>query len=287
MQAIIALILLTFTVVPVTADESLVALAAQADWPCVRFQVLGVCRRNSPPFVGAKVRYWQPVLLVETTRRSGVSGIMEYKSVVAAMAGSRAEASACGAAGQADTTNLHLNEAHVFGFPFSDTFSLMVEAPCEGLPDLGSAISYISEQDRDEWRRARYEMKHPLAQMTAKVAPVCARYGALFPGLCLGVWGPLYPRTGFVVHASPATASAVAAFRAVDIAALKPQTPHQVVAPVLFWPDVRFDRLQMVSPVKQRCMAVGADPALWDNGVNARDGRFVWIYWRKKECCLF
>ena len=269
------------------AEESMAALAAQADWSCVRFQVIGVCRRNTPPYVGAKVRYWQPVLLVETTKRSGQSGIVELKALVASLAGQKPLEASCGAAGQTDTTALQMNEAHVFGFPLSDAFSLIVEAPCEGPPDLSGMVSYLSEQDEDEWRRARLEQNNPLSVMTAKTAPVCDRYGALFPGMCLGTWGPLYPRTGFVIQASAPVASAVSAFRAVDIAALKPQTPHRVVSPVLFWPDVRYDRMQMVSPVRKQCMSVGENSMFWERGTGARDGRYVWIYWRKKECCLF
>ncbi|MEI8012677.1 MAG: TraU family protein [Candidatus Omnitrophota bacterium] len=269
------------------ADENVAALAARADWSCVRFQVAGACRRSTPPYAGIRVRYWQPVLMVETTRHPGQSGIEEFKGIVSLMTGQQPVSSSCGVPGQSDTTNLQVNEAHVFGFPFSDAFSLMIEAPCEGMPDLGGKISYLSEQDREEWRDAREESRHPLSRMTGSAAAVCGRYGDLFPGLCLGVWGPLYPRTGFSVHASAPAGSAIAAFRAVDIAALKPQAPHRVISPVLFWPDIRADCLQMVSPVKKSCMAIGADPVFWDGGATARDGRYVWLYWRKKECCLF
>jgi hypothetical protein len=131
------------------------------------------------------------------------------------------------------------------------------------------------------------DKNNPMAVMTARSGAVCEKFGVMLPGLCVGHWGALYPRSAYNFHVSPSTASALSAFRAVDIAALKPQTPHRVVSPILFWPSVRYDRMQMVFPVSQRCMAVGEDPSLWGRDIRSDDGRYVWIYWRKKECCLF
>jgi len=263
-------------------------LMAKADWSCVNFSVTGACRRNTPPYVGVKVRYWQPVLMVETVKRSGESGIIEYRPVVASLAGRVIHKNeGAGASSQADTGSLQMNEAHVFGFPLSDAFSLAVEAPCEGMPDLGAAVSYLSEQDHAEWRTACSEKKGPLVKMAEKRGSLCARYGLMLPSLCVGTWGALYPRTGFSVHASEVAASALAAFRAVDVASLKPQSPRRVISPILFWPSVRHDRMQLVSPVAGRCIPIGENPRLWEGGERSRDGRYVWVYWRRKECCLF
>jgi hypothetical protein len=287
MRVLVAGMMLALQISPVLAAESVAMLAARADLSCVQFSAIGVCRRNTPPFVGVKVRYWQPTLLIETTKRSGHSGIIEFAPLVRSLAvGVREDASGSGA-GQADTTSLQMNEAHVFGFPFASAISAAIEAPCEGPPDFAGTVSYLSEQDAQEWRSARLEEKNPLALMSARAAPMCETHGPMLPGMCVGNWGPLYPRTGFSVHASEPVASALSAFRAADIAALKPQTPHRVVSPVLFWPSVRFDRLQLVSPVTGQCMAVGADPRYWESGKRSREGRYVWVYWRKKECCLF
>jgi len=270
------------------AEESMAMLMAKADWSCVNFSVIGACRRNTPPFAGVKVRYWQPVLMVETVKRSGQSGIIEYRPVVASLAGRPVNQNEWGgASSQADTGSLQMNEAHVFGFPLSDAFSMAIEAPCEGMPDLGAAVSYLSEQDHDEWRMACSEKNNPLSRMAEQKASLCDRFGPMLPGLCVGTWGALYPRTGFSVHASEVVSSAMAAFRAVDVASLKPQTFHRVISPVLFWPNIRYDRMQLVSPVVGRCISIGENPRLWENGKRSRDGRYVWVFWRKKECCLF
>jgi hypothetical protein len=268
--------------------ESAAILAARADWSCVNFSVIGACRRNTPPFVGVKVRYWQPVLLVETVKRPGESGVVEYAPWVRSLVQHSAKPEdGAGSSGQADTTSLQMNEVHVFGFPFSDAFSLAVEAPCEGMPDLGGVLSYLSEQDGPEWRTACSEKDHPLAKMIENRGALCDRFGPMLPGLCVGTWGALYPRTGFVIHASEVVGSAMAAFRAVDVASFKPPVIHRVISPVLFWPSVRYDRMQLVSPAVSRCMSVGENPVLWEHGTRSRDGRYVWVYWRKKECCLF
>ena len=268
--------------------ESVAMLTARADWSCVNFSVIGVCRRNTPPYAGAKVRYWQPVLMVETLKVPGQSGIVEYQPLVRSLAWNAGGAeTGTGAASQGDSTALQMNEAHVFGFPLSDAFSVAVEAPCEGMPDLGGMVSYLSEQDAPAWRTACSEKDDPLARVAEKNGPLCAKFGPMLPGLCIGTWGALYPRTGFVTHTSEVVGSAMAAFRAVDVASLKLQVGRQVISPLLFLPSVRYDRMQLVSPVAGRCIAIGENPAFWENGTRSRDGRYVWVYWRKKECCLF
>jgi hypothetical protein len=283
-----ALIMLLGCVPAAGAGESAALLTARADRSCAAVQTIGVCRRNTPPYVGIKVRYRQPVLLVETTPRSGESGIMEYAAAVAALSprdsGRNAAAGSCS---RDDTSSLAFSEAHVFAVPWSNALSAIVAAPCEGPPDFTAPFSYASEGDKTEWREARREQQGALARVSLRAAAVCARYAALLPGLCVGTWGQLYPRTGFAVNASAAAASALAAVRAVDIAAFRPLSPHRVTAPLLFWPDLREDRLQMVLPSKGRCIMIGEDPFLWDQGPRPRDGRYVWLYWRKKECCLF
>ena len=107
------------------------------------------------------------------------------------------------------------------------------------------------------------------------------------PALCVGHWGALYPRAGFVIHVSDAVASALTAYRAVDIASFGFLTAHRVIAPLLFRPGMFTDRMQMVVPVAGQCRAIGDDPALWDHDDRSEQGRYVWIYWRQKECCLF
>ncbi|MFH0753238.1 MAG: TraU family protein [Candidatus Omnitrophota bacterium] len=277
-----------FSTVSGWAAESAVTLASKVDLGCVNVKPVGVCRRASPPYVGVKMRFWQPVLLVETTRKSGESGINEYAPLVSSLSQlAQNKGMNFGTSSQSDTTALQANEAHVFGFPFTDALSSALEAPCEGAPDFGGVVSYLSELDADEWRRARMEKNNPLAVITLRSGALCDRFGVLMPGLCVGSWGALYPRTGYSVNVSEVVASALTVFRAVDIASFISLTPHRVLAPLTFMPSVRDDKMQMVSPKAGRCMSVGENPILWDREDRSSDGRYVWVYWRKKECCLF
>lgn len=267
---------------------SFMTLAARADWACVEFKTLGPCYRKTPPYVGVKVRYRQPVLLVETLKTPGDTLINELRGLVGApfknitrqamkqRTGFDVDPSA-GGGGNADTTTLSMNEAHVFQFPLTDVFSTLVVAPCEGAPDLAGPVGYMSELDAREWRTG--EMEQRLCGDQNGVWPL--------PGTWLGSWGPIYPRTGWSLGTTPPVASALSAYRAVDISSIKPQLPRVVLSKVLFIPDLFWDRMQLVYPSKGKCIRIGADARFWENGKTSADGKYAWIFWRKKECCLF
>ena len=126
-----------------------------------------------------------------------------------------------------------------------------------------------------------------MSLLMEKTAPMCEGNGAMVPGMCMGVWGPLYPRGGFMTGHSAPVGSAAAVYRGVNIASLNMLSFHQREMPVLFFPDMSWDRMQMVYPKATQCLRVGEDPRYWENGRESVDGKYVWIYWRKKECCLF
>lgn len=275
--------------------ESLGSIISRTDWNCVHLEPAGgACRRISPPYVGVKMRYWQPVLLVETVKKPGETGINEFK-VFTGEPLSRMARQSLGvktgpidsvSAGFTDTTAIQMNDVHVFGFPLTDTFSAIIEPVCEGAPDISSPVSYLSEMDALEWRTLRNEANNPMSRLTIKMAPVCDRMGPATPLLCVGSWGPLYPRGGFTTGASSAVGSALAAFRGVDLASANPLSiPHQRVMPLTFIPDILWDRLQMVSPARTTCLRPGENPLVWEEGKTSKNGTYVWVYWRKKECC--
>lgn len=273
---------------PTVFAASLAGLATKADWSCVEFKTLGPCYRKTPPYVGVKVRYRQPVLLVETVKIPGDTVINELRGLLGAKLKQRVRASMkhktgfdldplSGGDWKGDTSSLSMNEAHVFSFPLTDFFSTLVLAPCEGMPDLAGPIGYMSELDAWEWRTGENEQKTCPAQNG--VWPL--------PGTWLGSWGPIYPRTGWSVGTTPPVASALSAYRAVDISSIKPSWPRFSLSKVLFVPDLFWDRMQMVYPSAGPCIRLGEDARLWERNKGSVDGKYVWIYWRKKECCLF
>ncbi len=276
--------------------ESLAVLAGRADTHCIDASSTGqVCRRASPPYVGIKMRYWQPVLLVETVKRPGDTVVNEFRSyvgqslrqAVAAAMHVEPELVDSGSSGSIDTTFVQMNDVHVFGFPFSDIFSGGVEPVCEGPPDFTGIVSYLTELDAVEWRTMKNEKNHWGALITNRVMPRCDGSDLSISGLCMGVWGALYPRGGFVSGYSPAVGSAAAAFRAVSIAADPVISLHRRLIPIQFSPNILWDRMQMVYPGRSGCLEIGEDPRYWEDGKVSSDGKYAWIYWRKKECCLF
>lgn len=275
----------------VVADVEASSIAkhiAQTDWSCVDFKVIGACHRKTPPYVGVKVRYRQPVLFVETIKNAGDTAIDELKPVLKSVLKKTTKTilkqrtgfyldSIANGGSCSDTSSVIFNEAHVFSFPLTDVFSTLILAPCEGMLDLTGPFGYISEIDAIEWRSADIEKKLCIQHDLMK---------SLFKGW-VGQWGPLCPRTGWFSGAHPAVASALIAYRAVDVSSIKIQSPHIVLSRILFSPNMEWDRMQMVYPIKKKCIKIGENPQYWQENTGSKDGKYVWIYWRKKECCLF
>lgn len=262
-------------------------------------QAVGVCHRKTPPYAGVRVRYRQPVLMIETVKLPGRVVIDEMRpllekalgkagsTVISVVSGSQSRVDGGGGVGS-DTASAQMNDVHIYAFPMTDELSALIEAPCEGAPDLVGPLSYLSELDAAEWRIARLESAHPLALVSRAAGAVCDQpLRAVNQSVCLGVWGPLFPRTGWLTHYSEPVASAVSAYRAVDIASLNMIVPHVVIFPSMFSPDKALDRLQMVYPKTTSCLRIGDNPQFWENGRRSEDGNYVWVYWRQKECCLF
>jgi hypothetical protein len=236
---------------------------------------------------------------VETVKKSGDTVIDEFRPLAGEKLAGVARKAMCKITGWDTVSNTgsgggdgngyaRMSEAHVGGFPLTDVFSSLVTAPCEGSPDLTGTFNYFSESDAVEWRMGKMESMHPMSLLTRKMAPICDQKLPIpVPGLCAGSWGPVYPRGGWSGHYSEAVASAITAYRAVDVASLNMIVPHVVASPVMFVPDLSWDKMQMVYPYATECLRIGESPAAWDQGRTSADGRYVWIYWRKKECCLF
>ncbi len=280
---------------PYAFAESLTAITGRTDWSCVKPQMTGqTCARATYPYVGVKMKYWQPVLLVETVKKPGDTAIDEFRSLLGSSLKTTAAAALGVSSGEldsgsltsSDTSSTQMNDVHVFGYPFSSEISTMIEPSCEGSPDYSSAVNYLSEADASEWRMLKMESKNPFSLITEKMAPMCEGKGIKIPGMCMGVWGPLYPRGGFIAGHDPAVGSAAMAYRAVDVASYNiSSATHVRVSPLMFLPDMSVDLMQMVYPKKTQCLSIGEDPRTWEKGGYSNDGKYVWVYWRRKECC--
>jgi len=268
------------------------------DWSCIQFEIVGPCVKATPPYVGVKIRYWQPVLLTETVKKPGDVVISELKPVVGLALQSASQGLMSSVAGasvvlssssscNADNTNTQMNEVHVYGFPFEQVFNGMVSIQCPEQTEINDGIVYLSELDSVEWRLGFMEAMNPKSVMSAALGPVCSGAGAFANDLCMGTWGAAYPRRGFMTHQSQPVGSAAASFRAVSIAGNMLQTPHIMIRPLLWQADPQTDKIQPLYPNPGMCLRIGENPLLWESGKTSIDGKYIWVYWKKKECCIF
>ena len=153
--------------------------------------------------------------------------------------------------------NLQFHEVHIYDFPLKQ---FEEAALCLTVTGSTSGPRYLSEFDQPQWRRETGS------------------------GNFIGNWGPLYPRTGFVVHYSQSVSSALIALR--GISAARVMSGHKAQAPLLFGINKLQDKMQMVEPNRQMCMPLGMDPRMWlGSGRVGAQGEYLWIYWRFMQCC--
>lgn len=241
----------------------------QINTTCVQWKIAGPCF-CSPFNPCVQVEYFEPAWIVETVKQSGQTLIPVLgEALKAAFAATGVPlwggggAAAMGGAGQ---TNLQYNEVHVYRLPN------LFGGPCSGcLPRPGLPVPhYASELDAVPWRTA-LAVPTPFDLLTQ-----------------IGVWAPLYPRGGKVIHASEPVGSAVAAVRAMDIIRQPVGTPPHVDAHVVLKPGLTVPPIcmQLASPRMSPCMPAGTPNALWESGAVSPRGTYVWIIWQKRSCCV-
>jgi hypothetical protein len=103
----------------------------------------------------------------------------------------------------------------------------------------------------------------------------------------MGFWGATYPRRGFFTHQSEVVASAVAAVRAVSIASLLGSTSHIVLETTGFIPSFESDKLELIYPNPSGCIKIGQNPISWESGKLSLSGKYLWVYWRRRICCIY
>lgn len=158
---------------------------------------------------------------------------------------------------------LQFAEARVFTFvpPFVQDLEIPIAAP-RG-PFL--RLNYLSELDAAGWRAGLLEK-------------------LFVPGAeCVGAWGCLYPRTGFVSQPSEPIAAHLQAVRAGRVAF----RPHGRLAlgPYPFEPRTGH-YLQMVSPIRKSCVTIGsADLRGLEAGALSKHGAYLFVQFGLFEEC--
>ncbi len=251
--------------------ESFISLAGKADWACMQLET-SACPTINPPYVGVKLRYWEPNLFIETVKAPGDYIIKEtgvlMSQAVKTIANKEVnfftdnkdiEVTSRSTWNSLSGNAAQFNDVHLFDFPIK-MFIEGVLCPSSGNGTLG--LRYLTEVDCIQWRSGKLEPRLPLT---------------------IGVWGRLYPRTGFVTHFSSLVSSALTGLRAVSIAG-DSIGGHIIESRLDFMPDLWRDKMQMVYPVKTTCLPIGNNLQPF-NQFHDREGRYVWIYWRYRECC--
>ena len=67
-----------------------------------------------------------------------------------------------------------------------------------------------------------------------------------------------------------------------------PWTPaHIVLESIGFMPSFESDRLELIYPVPSGPISIGENPALWESGKISYNGKYLWVYWRRRICCIY
>ena len=234
---------------------------------CVSWTMTGLCFCN-PTTPCVQVEYWEPGWLVETVKRPGTTSLDLLAPLLhTALAAVGVPPIGGGGAGNASGsghTNLQYHEVHVYTFP------QLLGGPCTGCAPGATpfTLHYASETD-PLWRTA-VATPSPLSVLQQ-----------------IGVWAPLYPRGGKAIHSSEPVGSGIAAVRGMDIAHQPVGTPPNADAHVVLQPTLSTSTCcQLASPTMTPCFPAGTPPLLWETGTVSPRGTYVWIFWRKRSCCV-
>jgi len=298
-KAFSLILLFFFILVGRSSALELSDISGMISLDCIDFRVIGVCVKPPPYYVGIVIMYWEPALLIETVKKPGdtiigslvpvVSSLTQEaaSSLLSRVTGLAVPISGGSSSSKITGTTLQFNETHVYEFPFRDQIMSSIDSQCPDKLPAGSFIKYLSELDALEWRIGLLEAMHPKSIASAASGLTCAATGAFLDDLCMGFWGATYPRRGFFTHQSEVVASAAAAVRAVSISGLLGSTAHVVLEQIGFFPSFESDKLELIYPKSSGCIKIGQNPATWESGKLSSSGKYLWVYWRRRICCIY
>jgi len=262
---------------------------------CINLKTVGFCfKKTRNPPIGHKLRFWQPELFMETVKRPGDYVIREYGVLLGqtdkAVAQVELEAitaqksltvTSGSQQGSLNSSHLEFNETHVYDVP-SDA---IIDSLCDDTPNTTLGIHFLSEPNSVIWRDI-LKTKIPYVPIPNPMIDQC-HYEALgaTANQCMKDWGALYPLRGFVTTQNQVVASAVDSLRAIK-SIEDTQSGYVIKFPLNFSMNITTDKVQMVYPNKGQCLSVGYDPAQLENNNISKDGKYVWIYWHQRECCM-
>lgn len=221
--------------------------------------------------------YWAPTHWVEVTGKTHVAvvqgntpiqvfGSLGTPNPLVSGGGANNAASLSGEA----HTHLHFKEARVYEMP--TLLTLTTCGICDGHSSAAFLVNYVSDNDAI-WR-------------TQTSVPIPGVTGSGLPFIDFGVWGPIYPRQGKVVHGSEVVAAAHAAARAMHISSLPLETEPTTFLREIGVPSPPPSCFQVAHPRPSQCLPPGASPIYFETARLEAEGKYVFIFWTLKVCCV-
>lgn len=251
--------LLTGLLWPQDAPEPASTIVARADLGAIlrswRFKGVLSCPHKGRTRHCLWVENAFPCGLIEIVRRPGASLVAEAQPAVAGLRTTGVH-----------TGSLQFADARVHTIvPFPPDFlGLPIAKPWP----QGFRVNYVSELDPIGWRVDWWDrILRPW-----RIAVGCETNPAQ-PG-CAGVWGPYYPRTGFVLHHSEPRAAYLQAVRAGRVAS--DPVGRAVLTPYSFEPRTGHF-LQMIRPALRPAVAIGW-PGELEAGTGSKTGSYLFLH---------
>lgn len=256
---------------------------------------------GTPPKVGIPLTFWEPLHLVDVTRRAyqlvGLGGASVGKESIK----NRGTVAVLGE-GPSQTSVYHV---HWYNFPLFSLLKLFTDFICVENGEM--SLPYLSELD-PLWYDDNLAMisnpeaalfSSPLAQVSCIADCAAASANKPLDELfwCAGCEGSLYPLTGTVAHhLSPIQASYLLVQRLIAKLHRTYQLkgyPKGEFCEAKHMPIIRktIYKTHLLHPIPQtsgKCHALGKSDLLWGVGKSfpIKGEEFVYLIWLKKQCCL-
>jgi len=261
-----------------------------------------ICTSGNPPRVGVPLTFWEPLHLVDVTRRAyqlvGLGGVSVGKESIK----NRGTVSVVGD-GPSQTSVYHV---HWYNFPIFSMLKLFTDFICIENGDL--SLPYLSELDPLWYDDNLAMINNPeaalfsssLAQVSCIADCTAASMNKPIDELfwCAGCEGSLYPFTGTVAHhLNPIQASYLLVQRLIAklhrTYQLKGYDDKKNFGEANYLPIIKktMYKTHLLYPVPQtsgKCHALGKSDFLWGLGKSfpIKGEDFVYLIWLKKQCCL-
>ncbi len=261
-----------------------------------------ICKcSGTPPRIGVPLTFWEPLHLVDVTKRAyqlvGIGGISVGKETIK----NRGVVSIVGD-GPSQASVYHV---HWYNFPIFSLLKLFTDFICIEKNDFG--LPYLSELD-PLWYDDNLALivnpeaalfSSPLAQVSCIADCTAASLDKPLDELfwCAGCEGSLYPFTGTVAHhLGPMQASYLLVQRLIaklHRSYMLKGYDKKEFCEAQFMPIIKktLYKTHLAYPVPQtsgKCHSLGKSDLLWGIGktfpVKGED--FVYLIWSKKQCCL-